>query len=216
MRARAGKLHAASLRVPARPLAHRRLRAGVLAGGMLVWTGMAGTFLPACSTDGESPAIDPPTGRVPQQVMQQMGLRQTSERGLLWVLEAQEARLYADNEPMDLEGLTIRFYDGQPTVQSVLTSRYGQVHRKEQTLAAQDSVIVRTPEGDRLETQYLEWDPQTERVTTPEPFILFTGPDVISGVGIEADPDLRQYIIRKQLRAVVRDVPLDDSGGGSP
>ena len=189
--------------------ARRRIH-GLLLGWLL---GVAGPFLPGCSSESDTPPVDPALERAPQQVMQQMELRQTSARGLLWVLEAEEARLYADNEPMDLTGLTIRFYDGKPTVQSVLTSREGQVHQKEKTLAAQDSVIVVTQEGDRLETEYLEWDPETERVTTPTPFTLYTGPDVITGIGIDADPDLREYTIHRQLRAVVRDVPLEDEPG---
>ena len=111
--------------------------------------------------------------RVPRQVLENTEMRQTSLRGLLWVLQSDKAISFESEEPTELQGLHIDFYDGNEEVQSILTSRYGSIDPDKSILVAQDSVVVRTIEGDRLETEYLEWDPETERVRTDNPFILY-------------------------------------------
>jgi LPS export ABC transporter protein LptC len=152
---------------------------------------------------------------VPRQTIHQMQLRQTSTRGLLWVLQADEAASYGDDEPTELTGLTVRFYDGDDHVRSTLTSKRGQVDRETNSLVAEDSVRVVTAEGDRLETEHLEWDPKDERVKTTAPFRLTSGGDVLTGVGIEADPDLHHYAVHSELRAVVKDRQVDEEADPS-
>jgi LPS export ABC transporter protein LptC len=132
-------------------------------------------------------------------------LRQTSVKGLLWVLDAEQGVSYGSDQPMELTDLTVRFYDGGTEVRSTLTSRRGEVDEKTQTLVARDSVVVITPKGERLQTESLRWDPKAQQVATEDAFRFTRGRDVVTGVGITTDPDLTRYTIMKQVRAEMLD-----------
>jgi LPS export ABC transporter protein LptC len=163
-----------------------------------------------CGGDPGAPSGSPEPG-APRQVLYGAEMRQTSLRGNEWVLSARVAKSFAEGEPTQLEGLKVRFYDGSESVRSTLTSRRGEFQPERSILVAEDSVVVVTREHERLETEYLEWDPEVGRVRTPRPFTLYRGGDVVTGVGIEADPDLRHYTVSRDLRVVVRDEhPLEE------
>jgi LPS export ABC transporter protein LptC len=161
-------------------------------------------FFFGCGGDPTPPAQTVEPGG-PRQVLHDVEMRQTSLRGNEWVLLAETARSYEEGEPTQLDGLTVRFYDGSKVVRSTLTSRRGAVQTDPVMLVAEDSVVVVTEEGERLETDYLEWDPGVGKVKTSEPFTLYRGSDVVTGVGIQADPDLRHYSVNRELRVEVRD-----------
>lgn len=178
-----------------------------------------GLLLAALGCGGAEPTVGepPPDPGRPRQVLEDAVMRETSVRGLLYVLRAERALSFGGEEATQLEGVRIEFYDGEESVRSVLTSRRGTVEEKSDLLVAEDSVVVVTREGERLETQRLHWDPRTERVRTELPFVLYRHNDVITGVGIEADPDLGTYSVTKELRAVVRDAPdLEEIDGDEP
>lgn len=161
---------------------------------------------PACSRKAEPPAI--PEGELenmPRQVILGFNLRATSVKGLLWVLEAKRATSMGVGEPTKLDSMVVRFYDGDSVPRSVLTSRHGTVVEKTNALVARDSVVVTTVQGERLETEVLRWDPKEERIVTDEFFRLTRGRDVMTGVGIDAEPSLEHYKVHSEVRVEVRD-----------
>lgn len=188
---------------------------GFMTGGRFVPPGRAAWRLPlaallllasACGRKVEPPA-DPAeqTEKPPRQVIGGFILRATSVKGLLWVLEAKRAVSPERGGPTQLDSMVVRFYDGESRPRSVLTSRRGEVDEKSKALIARDSVVVVTPRGERLETESLRWDPKEERMTTEEFFRLTRGEDVLTGVGIEAEPGLERYKVYREVRAEVRD-----------
>ncbi|MCA9755036.1 MAG: LPS export ABC transporter periplasmic protein LptC [Candidatus Eisenbacteria bacterium] len=185
---------------------------------LTVWIAcILSVFAFACGSE-ETPVGGPIDGPDrARQIVENAVMRETSVKGLLYVLRADKVLSYEEDEPTELRELTLHFYDGDDSVRSILTSRRGHIDPKSDLLVAEDSVVVVTPEGDRLETEKLEWDPKTERVRTDLPFTLYREVDVVTGVGIEADPDLGSYSVFKELRAVVRDAPdleeIDDDDG---
>jgi LPS export ABC transporter protein LptC len=126
-------------------------------------------------------------------------------KGLLWVLMAKRAVSPGPSEPTRLDSMVVRFYDGEALPRSVLTSRHGEVDEKTNALVARDSVVVLTPHGERLETEVLCWDPKEERMTTDAFFRLTRGGDLMTGIGIDAEPGLERYKVYHQVRAEVRD-----------
>jgi LPS export ABC transporter protein LptC len=185
---------------------------------VLVFTGLLFSLAGGCSHESE-PAGEKPSAKVPQQVLTGVHLRQTSLKGLLWVLDADEGISYGPDQPMELKNLTVRFYDGGPDVRSTLRSRRGLVDDRTQKLVAQDSVVVETPKGERLETESLHWDPKRQKITTEDRFRFTRGNDVVTGIGISTDPDLTRYSIAREVRAEVRDMKdkelLDETEGDS-
>lgn len=167
---------------------------------------LAALALLSCGSDpaiGTDDSLQEPI--IPQQTLEGVRLRETSVRGLLWVLEADRGVSYGPQDPTELEALTVRFYDGGPTVKSTLTSKRGIVDEKSRTITALDSVVVVTPDGERLETEELHWDPVNEQVTNDAFFRFTRGGDVLTGVGIRAEPDLSRYEILRDVRAEMVD-----------
>lgn len=126
-------------------------------------------------------------------------MRQTSISGLAWVLRAREGISISASDPIELHDMKVEFYDGGKQVRSTLTSKRGEIDARATTLLAQDSVVVITADGDRLETETLRWDPTRERVTTQSSFRFHHGIDYLTGTGFEADPDLKSYVITKDV-----------------
>ncbi len=152
-------------------------------------------------------------------------LRETSAKGLLWILNADEGISYGPEEPTRLVNMKVRFYDGDQEVRSTLTAKHGEVEDRTQLFSAQDSVVVITPKDEKLETESLLWDPKQERIRTDAPFKLTRGTDVMTGIGFDADPDLRRYAVHKAVRAEMRDeknrdilnaLDADSARGASP
>lgn len=160
---------------------------------------------PGCSREETPTDEEPAELRVPQQVIDSLRLRQTSLRGLEWELHADQGISYGPEEPTRLVRPVIRFYDGGAEVKSVLTSKVGQIEERTRTFIAEDSVVVVTPAGEQLETESLRWDPEQKRVTTEAPFRLIRGDDILTGVGIDADPDLQHYTVHGDVRAELRE-----------
>jgi len=172
---------------------------------------MAG-MLAACAqeTVPPPPPVDP-TLRVPQQVLEGVRLVQNETAGPKWALEASRGVSYGPREPIALEDLQIEFFESDGTVGSVLTSKRGDIDRDASRLIARDSVLVVTKDGDRLETESLDWNQRSQKISTDQPFRLWRGRDVLTGVGIETDPDLRAYTILHSVRAtVLSDPPLEE------
>jgi len=170
----------------------RRLGLALRAGAPLLLV----LGLGAC---GSEPAEQQtPSGEVaPQQVLQGMRLRQSEGGKSRWLLVADSALAYGENEPTRLWGVHVDFFGAQAeSVRSVLTAREGDVDPRTQALVARGNVVVATREGRRLETEELRWDPRLKKVVSDRFVRLIKGRSVITGTGIQADPDLGDYEIR--------------------
>jgi len=169
------------------------------------------------------PEIAPPargSGDTLQTTQQSKNLRVTET--LLgkrrWVLEAEEAIGREDTGISVLRSVRVTFYDEEGAVASTLTSNEGEAEGKLRHLVARDSVIVETPDGDRLETELLEWDNTKKKIQTDAPVRIVQGENVYTGVGLVSDADLEHFEILKDVRGTVRgeDQQLDEWRRGRP
>lgn len=160
--------------------------------------------LAACRRESDEPPPGPQPN-LPQQEIENFSLRNTSTRGLLWILEAERGVTYSPSDAIRLTQMRVRFYDGGEEVRSILTSRKGEVQEATQALWASDSVVVATPSGDTLRTESLRWNPRTQKIDTDVFFTLVRGRDVLTGIGLQADPDLSHYRVDREVRAALRD-----------
>ncbi len=175
-----------------------------------LWLGAA-ILLPGCSPGDEArPAREPEPGES-GQVVSDLRLRETSERGLEWVLDARRARSLTGASAARLESLRVAFYQGGPEIRSTLVADSGRVDSKRGLLVAQGNVVVVTPEGNRLETEELTWDRMNARVSSEQFVRLSRGEDVLTGIGFTSDPNLESYRILREVRASVREQePVED------
>jgi LPS export ABC transporter protein LptC len=141
----------------------------------------------------------------PQQVVQGMRLRQSEGGRVRWELAADSAMSYGEKERMHLWVVRVEFHDAETeSLRSTLTAREGEIDPRTEELMARGNVVVTTSEGRRLETEELRWDPKRAKVISDLPVRLTKGKSVITGTGIEADPDLGQYEIRTPVEGELR------------
>jgi LPS export ABC transporter protein LptC len=142
----------------------------------------------------------------PQQVVQGMRLRQSEGGRVRWELTADSAMSYGENERTHLYVVRIEFHDAETeSLRSTLTAREGEIEPRTEELMARGNVVVTSREGRRLETEELRWDPKRSKVLSDLPVRMTKGKSVITGTGIEADPDLGQYEIRSPVEGELRE-----------
>ena len=100
------------------------------------------------------------------------------------------------------KGIRVDFFDGDTVLHGSVTAKYAKFDETSEIWELKDSVIVINIEGDKLETELLNWDQKKDLIYTDR-FVKMTGPEQITqGIGFEADSHLnRQHI--KKVSAVI-------------
>lgn len=153
---------------------------------------------------------------LPDQEIIDFVLRETEDGAVAWVLRAQTAEIYEGRDAIHASELTIDFYeDDGTTVSSVLTADRGVVNRRDNAMVARGNVVVEAADGRVLETEELEYSPQTGKITTEAFVRVVDGRNVLTGYGLESDPDLDagSFEIKRDVQATVLDPPEEGGGG---
>lgn len=103
------------------------------------------------------------------------------------------------------KGIEVIFYDGQPEPQGTVTSKYARYDQNTDLWELKDSVVVINNEGEKLETEMLNWDQKKDLIYTDR-FVKITGTDqIIQGFGFESDSHLRRQKIKKVSATIYLD-----------
>jgi LPS export ABC transporter protein LptC len=103
----------------------------------------------------------------------------------------------ADPRKLFPNGLRVTFLDEQGDTSSTLTAKYGIYRERINQVVVSDSVVWRSEEGQKLETDELTWEDQEERIYTDR-FVVITQPDyIIYGYGLDAKQDFSDARIRQ-------------------
>jgi len=99
--------------------------------------------------------------------------------------------------------LHVDFFDSLGQISSNLIGDSGVIRERSSTLEVFGRVIVVTEDSARLETDFLRWNPETEKIES-DAYVKFTrGDDLMTGWGMEADSDLGRLKIRRQVSGTV-------------
>jgi LPS export ABC transporter protein LptC len=94
------------------------------------------------------------------------------------------------------QGVFVKFYDDSGKVNSTMQSQYAERHPKEHLTIAKQKVVVVNIKGEKLETEKLTWNEQTNRISTDAFVKITTADQVIWGDGLEADAAFTEYEIK--------------------
>ncbi|MGA2383374.1 MAG: LPS export ABC transporter periplasmic protein LptC [Gemmatimonadales bacterium] len=149
-------------------------------------------FLVLCGCSGGGKSVSA-TGAQPDSADQVMfGVRQrlTNNGVQQAYLKADSALIYETPGRVDLRKVTVTFFSPEGLQLSVLTSQTGVYWmRTNQMSASGNVVVVRTSDGARLQTDFLEYDPAKSEVTTNRPFVADKAAQHIEGdKGFTCDP----------------------------
>ena len=95
------------------------------------------------------------------------------------------------------EGIKVDFFKEGRTVNSILTARYGIRFPKENKTIVRDSVVFKTVEGERLETEELIWDETQAKVYSNKFCRIYKKDEIIQGYGFESNESFTQSKIKK-------------------
>jgi len=106
---------------------------------------------------------------------------------------------YTGEEPYNEmpEGVHVLFFDSLLNVTTELTSNYAIHIENENRMEAKEDVVVINEKGEKLNTEHLVWDQNTQLITS-DVFVKITTEDqVLMGEGLEANQDFTKYKILK-------------------
>ncbi|MCX6836090.1 MAG: LPS export ABC transporter periplasmic protein LptC [candidate division Zixibacteria bacterium] len=99
--------------------------------------------------------------------------------------------------------LDIDFLDSLGKISSNLVSDSGVIREKTGRLDVFSKVVVVTQDSARLDTEYLRWNPERDKIES-DAYVKFTrGDNVVTGWGMEADSDLGRLKILSQVSGTV-------------
>jgi LPS export ABC transporter protein LptC len=146
---------------------------------------------------------------VPEQIFYDYRLRESEAAVPQWILQSQEMRKYTGREDLELITVKMDFYD-EGEYFSTLTSDSGTADTRTNDVFVWGDVVVVTADGRRLYTEELYYDSRSGLVHNDVFNRLEEGDDVITGIGLEATPDLDYIQIKQQVEAEVGDESLQE------
>jgi LPS export ABC transporter protein LptC len=186
-----------------------RRRGGVALFVSLALAIVAGAGVSGCGN--EEPAgrsLGP--GPYPEQHFYDYRLIESREGVKQWLLRSDEMYKFADEQFVHLVDLEMEFYrDG--AYYSTLVADSGRAQTVTKDLFAWGNVVVETADGRRLETQELHYDNARNLIHNDVFDRLTRGEDVVTGIGLEATPDLEYIEIKQRVQAEVGDETAAES-----
>lgn len=131
---------------------------------------------------------------------------QESDSGRVqWKLTAPLANRFLKKKMVLLDTPRIGFFNDEGEQSTTLTSEQGEYSEDTNNMLAFGNVLVRTLDGDVLETDSLLWDSKKDKILSNSFVKITRGNDVITGYGLETDPDLKNIDIKNNVRARLTD-----------
>ena len=93
------------------------------------------------------------------------------------------------------EGVTVTFFSPDKRAQSTLDARFAVRFEKKNEIHIRDSVIWKSHNGERLETEELIWEEKEERVYSNRFVKIIKSDEIIYGYGFEANQDFTEWTI---------------------
>ncbi|MCY3556178.1 MAG: LPS export ABC transporter periplasmic protein LptC [Gemmatimonadetes bacterium] len=98
------------------------------------------------------------------------------------------------------EGIYVEFFEEDGSLASTLEAEWGEIDGQTHDLRVRGGVTVHSSERGTLETDSLTWLNAANLIVTDAAVRLTGDTDVIAGDGFEADPGMRGYIIRRNIK----------------
>ena len=155
-------------------------------------------LLIGCEEEKIQEKLDPV---LPKITLEEFSLTETKKGEKLWVLDAEQARVY--DEIIKVDSVKIRFYDEEQVVFSILYAPNGILNTKTHNILVGDSVAVFTNDSTKLFTDSLFWQNDSQKILTDcHVKIVKLDSTLIKGKGLRADPYLKKIEIIGEAKGV--------------
>lgn len=156
---------------------------------------------------------------VPDVVVNEVDLTETSAERVLWTLHAKEARVYSSLKETRLKAVEVQFFDEYGEKSLFLTSERGIKDDKTGNITASGNVVVTSLQKDAtLKTNELIYDANQKMIlTAEEEHVIIEQDDMItSGYGLESDLSLSKPRILRDVTTSFAVQSQSNQGGDSP
>jgi len=114
------------------------------------------------------------------------------------VVRADTALFYEQASEVDFRQVHVVLFETTGREAANLTAASGRVNMRTEAMVARGNVVLITTEaGRRIETEELHYDPQSNRIWSDVPTVLYENGNVIRGDGFEADAELKNITLRR-------------------
>jgi LPS export ABC transporter protein LptC len=176
----------------------RRSRLRVRAGLLVLALGLT------CGCAQEPPSIRlAANGQEPTLLFEGFHMISTQGGEREWDFYARAAQIYERQNLARAQDIKVVYWRGGKEVSS-LTARRGFLQTETRYIRAEKDVVMVSAQGDVLRTEMLQWDNARGIITTDQPVTVERGSNVLTGVGLRADSDLKNVEVLAQVKIRVR------------
>jgi LPS export ABC transporter protein LptC len=170
----------------------------------------------ACSSKKQPPvAAHSPLADSADQVMYGMSFV-LADKGLQRAqLQADTAYFFEDNTRIELEKVHTTFFTATGAKNAVLTSDRGRYNSRTNNMVARKNVVVVTEDGRRLTTPELNYNQQTNEISSDSAFVMTEPNRRLEGIGFRSDPDMKNIRILKGASGLARGVSTETAPASS-
>lgn len=147
------------------------------------------------------------TGPLPEQVVYDYQLIESEAGVRRWVLDSDRMTKFPGREDVDLVRVAMDFFR-QGEYYSTLVSDSGRANLQTHDVFVWGDVVVTTSDGRRLRTSELHYGNQDGLIRNDVFNVFDHGSDVMTGIGLEATPDLDYIEIKQEVAIEMGDESL--------
>lgn len=154
-----------------------------------------------CTNDLQDVMRLPKSELSPSQIGDSVTLLYTDSAQLKIVLKANRMLIFNKNvsEPFTLlpKGVFVTFFDEDEKVSARLKANYAVRYDLTRRMEAKYGVEVINKNGEKLETEKLIWDENSQRIYTDAAVKITTDKEIIMGRGMESNQDFSKYELKQ-------------------
>ncbi len=158
-------------------------------------------LLTKCTNDLQDVMRLPKSELSPSQIGDSVTLLYTDSAQLKIVLKANRMLIFNKNvsEPFTLlpKGVFVTFFDENEKVSARLKANYAVRYDLTRRMEAKYGVEVINKNGEKLETEKLIWDENSQRIYTDAAVKITTDKEIIMGRGMESNQDFSKYELKQ-------------------
>lgn len=151
----------------------------------------------SCSNDLEEVKKYDNPEILPDQVVKNVEVMYSTNGNVVFQLNAPLLHQYAGvkNYNEMLEGVEVKIFDKEMHVTTKLTSNYAIDSTYANKMEARENVVVVNEKGEKLNTEKLLWNKETEQITSDVFVKITTADQIIMGKGLVSNQDFSEYRI---------------------
>lgn len=129
----------------------------------------------------------------------------TEDNIKIWTLHTTHLKKFRKNGRIYIDPVDVTYYTKEG--QSHLVSDSGMISHEMDTLIARSNVSITTSDGRKVTTTHIAWNKQSNKVTSDQFVKMVTKEgDVYSGEGFEANTDLSEWRILRNVKARIHQI----------